>query len=107
MYIEHDIALKRINARPALIGIENVVWSAVNVMLYNSRQVMGEIDFVAYTAGKYDKPYWVVEYKYSDRKRDKALKQIERGKDFVWRTYKEEAHGLFVWDPEKFYNELV
>lgn len=70
---KHDDRLEEMVKNPRVIGVKNPVLACQNVMLYNDKQVHGEIDLLIFDAFR----GWIKgEYKSNDKHRLKGMEQL-------------------------------
>ena len=90
----HEHALNNLLRHPRLIGIDNVVWSAKEPLCHYSKGSV-EPDLL-YHVKNYALPFFVIEYKNSDRRESKALEQLLRAEEFIQEVFGTQCYKLFV-----------
>ena len=97
--MKHDIKVDGAYKHPRLMGLENVVLSAKEVILFENEQVKGIIDNLYY-----DGKIWIIsEYKLNDNNVLNALEQLEKyNKHFDKYNLKDKRDMIFTGNYRRF-----
>ncbi|MDP2692211.1 MAG: hypothetical protein Q8O88_01065 [bacterium] len=79
------------------IGIEGMVWGAIEVPWWRNGQLYCETDLLIYTGLTYKKPYFVIEYKASEGHVIEAYRQLRRSEEFIHDQLQSECYKVFVY----------
>jgi len=90
----HEHTLNQLLRHPHLIGINNVVWSAKEPLCNYSKGSV-EPDLL-YHVKNYAHPFFVIEYKNSNKRESKALEQLLRAEEFIQEVFNAQCYKLFV-----------
>ena len=79
---KHDKALDNIILKPNMVGIDDVVLSAKEVNLFDyTGRLIGQPDVLIMDR---DRHWHLIEYQCTSNHRDRALKQLSRGKEHLF-----------------------
>lgn len=92
---KHQKMLERISRNPKLIGLEDVIWAEIEVPVHNTKggkRLLTAIDVLLYNG-----TYNVIEYKCTGVNRKKARHQLLLAKEYIRRTYNDDAVMYFAY----------
>ena len=89
---KHDKAINNILLKPNIIGLDNIIVSAKEVNLNNSKRLIGQPDLVFIDSNL---NVYLVEYKCNDN-HDKAKYQLQRDAKFIRNNLGIEVKKIYV-----------
>ena len=90
----HDARVEKIYDHPEIIGLEDIIYRSMAEQFKQNNRLIYEPDLLMFDGNK----YYIVEYKCSERGRNKAMKQLKTAELWFNQHYKDRfAEYLFVY----------
>lgn len=79
------------------LGIESVIWGSNELVYWKNNQIYCELDVLLFTGQKYERPFFVVEYKSLESCYQTAYEQLDKYEEFVKNMLNADCYKLFVY----------